>query len=161
VLIADRLTKAWVVDSFFPHEVRRVFGDWARLTYIHNPGAAFGLFPGSRPALIAISCTAVLVVTVVAWRRRDGILGALPLGLILGGAIGNLVDRVRLGEVVDFVQLGIPPNMYWPVFNVADAAVSIGVVWLAFGLLKGGKPAEEAIPSEEPVANVASSSDER
>ena len=60
-------------------------------------------------------------------------------GEILGGAVGNLVDRVRLGEVVDFIRVGIPPNNYWPVFNVADSAVTIGVLWLALTLVRDGK----------------------
>jgi signal peptidase II len=160
VLAADLATKAIIAGTFHPHEVRRVFGDWVRLTYIHNPGAAFGLFPGSRAALIAISISAVVVVAVVAWRSRGGAGSVIPLGLILGGALGNLVDRIRLGEVVDFVQVGIPPHWYWPVFNVADSAVTIGVAWLALGLVRG-KNADEAAPLvEEPVAHVAPSGDE-
>jgi signal peptidase II len=161
VLVADIATKRVVATTFYPHEVRQVFGDWVRLTYIHNPGAAFGLFPGSRLALIVVSMAAVAVVTAVAWRKR-GRLDVLPLGLILGGAVGNLIDRVRLGEVVDFVQIGIPPENYWPVFNVADSAVTVGVAWLAFTLLRSGRtePVSGMAP-EEQIAPVASPGDER
>jgi signal peptidase II len=81
--------------------------------------------------------------------------------------VGNLIDRIRLGEVVDFIQVGIPPETYWPVFNVADSAVSIGVVWLAVGLVMSGKKPSELLSSEEApdpeenkVAGVAPSSDE-
>ena len=77
----------------------------------------------------------------------------IALGLILGGALGNLVDRIRLGEVVDFIQIGIPPETYWPVFNVADSSVTIGVVWLAVGLVMSGgdDPASEAMEPDHPI----------
>lgn len=163
-LAADFATKRLIATTFYPHEVRRIVGDYLRLTYIHNPGAAFGLFPGSRPVLIGISIAAVVVVVVVAWNRRNRPLGVIPLGLILGGALGNLVDRIRLGEVVDFVQVGFPPETYFPVFNVADSAVTIGVFWLALGLLRSGKDEgvhlEESGDGEESVAGVASSGDQ-
>lgn len=162
-LAADLATKRIIASTFYPHEVRRIFGDVVRLTYIHNPGAAFGLFPGSRIALIAISIAAVVVVLFVAWNRRNRPLAVIPLALILGGALGNLVDRIRLGEVVDFVQIGIPPNNYFPVFNVADSAVTIGVLWLALGLLRSGKEEhadqETSGDGEESVAGVATSGD--
>lgn len=160
---ADIFTKHIIASQFQVHEVRRVIGDWVRLTYIHNPGAAFGLFPGSRYALIAISLVAVIVVVVVAWNHRRRAVAVIPLGLILGGAVGNLIDRVRMGEVVDFVQIGIPPSMYWPVFNLADSAVTVGVAWLAVGLVLSGRQASpEAVPNEsegEDVPGVAPSGD--
>jgi signal peptidase II len=154
VLVTDIVTKRVIVATMTPHEVRRVVGDYARLTYIHNPGAAFGLFPGSRWPLIVISVAAIVVVVVVALRHRTRTITLIPLGLILGGAVGNLIDRVRLGQVVDFIQIGIPPH-YWPVFNAADSAVSIGVVWLAIGLLLDGEG-----KSEEPLYAVAPSRDD-
>lgn len=163
-LAADIVTKRIIVSSLQLHEVIQVVGDWIRITYILNPGAAFGLFPGSRMALIAISVAAVVIVLVVGAKRRGRLGSVIPLGLILGGAIGNLIDRVRLGEVVDFVQIGIPPDTYWPVFNVADAAVTTGVFWLALGLVFGrGHAAEgESAPEtgEEEVAGVAASGEE-
>ena len=158
--ILDIVTKRLIVVTLHPHQVKQVIGDWVRLTYIHNPGAAFGLFPGSRGVLIAVSIAAVFVVTAVAWNKRHG-MSVLPLGLILGGAVGNLFDRIRLGEVVDFVQIGIPPETYWPVFNVADSAVTIGVVWLALGLVTTSRNTREESPVlEEPVARLASPGDE-
>lgn len=170
-LAADILTKRMIVGTMQLHEVHRVVGDYARITYILNPGAAFGLFPGSRAALITVSIAAVAVVVVVGVARQTRIWTVLPLGLILGGALGNLIDRVRLGKVVDFIQVGIPPDLYWPVFNVADAAVTVGVCWLALGLLRGKGRSEERFPEaarspessespEENVAGVAPSRDE-
>ena len=160
ILALDILTKRLIVGWLHPHEVRQVIGDWVRLTYIHNPGAAFGLFPGSRSVLIAVSIAAVFVVSAVAWNKERGS-AVLPLGLILGGAVGNLFDRIRLGEVIDFVQIGIPPETYWPVFNVADSAVTVGVVWLAVGLVSTSRQAgEDAAFVEEPVARLASPGDD-
>jgi len=159
-LILDIVTKRLIVATLHPHQVKQVFGDWVRLTYIHNPGAAFGLFPESRGVLIAVSIAAVFVVSAVAWNKQRS-LSVLPLGLILGGAVGNLFDRIRLGEVVDFVQIGIPPETYWPVFNVADSAVTIGVIWLAVGLVATSRNTREEGPIlEEPVARLASPGDE-
>jgi len=158
--LLDIATKRLIVVTLHPHQVKQVIGDWVRLTYIHNPGAAFGLFPGSRGVLIAVSIAAVFVVTAVAWNKQRSV-SVLPLGLILGGAVGNLFDRIRLGEVVDFVQIGIPPETYWPVFNVADSAVTIGVVWLALGLVITSRNTGEDSPIlEEPVARLASPGDE-
>ncbi len=152
VLAADVVTKRLIVAHMFRGDVIRVVGDWVRLTYIHNPGAAFGLFPGSRPVLIAVSLVAVVVVSVVGWRRRTRLHTVLPLALILGGALGNLLDRVRMGQVVDFVQIGIPPDTYWPVFNVADSAVTLGVVWLALGILFWHKEEQESETLPEAAA---------
>jgi len=164
VLIVDIVTKRVIVSSLQLHEVIQVVGDYVRITYILNPGAAFGLFPGSRVALIAVSVAAVIIVMVVGGKRKGRLDTVIPLGLILGGAIGNLIDRVRLGEVVDFVQVGIPPDTYWPVFNAADAAVTAGVFWLALGLVFGrGRTAEhESTPAEaeDEIAGVAASGED-
>jgi signal peptidase II len=130
----DRLTK-WLVVRFLPvgHDVP-IVGKWVMLTHIKNTGAAFGLFPGSIPLLVAISVIASIVVIVLA-RRAGGRPGRLlPLGLILGGALGNLIDRVLRGRVTDFVNVGLPDGARWPVFNVADSGVTIGVTILAFGI---------------------------
>lgn len=162
VLVADIVTKRMVVSSMALYDQIRVVGDYVRIKYILNPGAAFGLFPGTRYLLIGVSITAILIVVWVAWTRRAKLRTVLPLGLILGGAVGNLIDRVRLGEVVDFIQVGIPPH-YWPIFNVADSAVSVGVTWLAVGLLMAGRDEQnqEQFAAAEPggledeVASVA------
>ena len=161
IVIADILTKWIVVSNFRLHEVRQVVGDYIRLTYIHNPGAAFGMFPGSRVALVTISIAAILVVVWVAWRRPAKRATVFALGLILGGAIGNLIDRIRLGEVVDFIQVGVPPH-YWPVFNVADSGVTVGVVWLALEMAFGGRKTQEApeLPAETTFGGVAPARDD-
>jgi signal peptidase II len=162
VVALDIVTKRMVVARMDLHDVHRVFGDYVRLTYIHNPGAAFGLFPGSRVALIGISVAAAVIVLVAAWKPGARLRTLVPLGLVLGGAIGNLIDRIRLGEVVDFIQVGVPPRTYWPIFNVADSAVTVGVVWIALTLIgkeKAAEPAGLSSPREDPVAGMESSRD--
>ncbi len=101
------------------------------LEYTQNRGAAFGLFTGLAPVL-ALASIAVLVVLILHYSRQlqPSLWQTIGVGLIAGGAIGNLVDRVRLGYVVDFVSIGP-----WPNFNVADAAISIGVVIFIWGWL--------------------------
>ena len=109
---------------------------YLHLTLVKNAGAAFGLFQGGRVFFMVASIIAAIFVVYVGakmdrqyrWRR-------VFLGMILGGAIGNLIDRALFGEVIDFVQMGIAGH-YWPVFNVADIGVSVGATFLLIDLLR-------------------------
>lgn len=133
VWILDLFTKWLVQRSFRPHESVEVWGDFFRLTYIFNPGAAFGFHVGpySRYIFLALSLVA-LGVLVLMYRQtppeRRGRL--IAIGAIAGGALGNIVDRIRSpAGVVDFLDFGIG-QLRWPVFNVADIAVTLGAVLL-------------------------------
>ena len=130
VVGADLATKALASRLLVPGHPIRVLGDFVRLTLVHNTGAAFGLFPGSRVAFIVFSFLAILVIAALylrmAERRR---LELVALGALLGGALGNLHDRVRHGFVVDFIEIGVD-RFRWHVFNVADIAVTGGVALL-------------------------------
>ncbi len=144
VLIADLVSKLAVYHSLtLGQPPIRVLGDAVRLTYIHNAGAAFGLFQGSRWFFIGVSALSLLIILSLALsgRYRDRWM-QFSFGLILGGALGNLADRIWLGVVIDFVQVGIRSH-YWPVFNVADAGVTVGVILLALRLV-GERPREDA-----------------
>jgi signal peptidase II len=134
-ILADQLSKAYVVAHLALHEswmplsfIEPVF----RFTHVHNTGAAFGLFPegGSIFLIIAVIVSSVIIYY---YRQlpRDAWLVRLALGLQLGGALGNVIDRVRLGYVVDFLHLE-----HWPVFNVADSSIVIGVALLALVMLR-------------------------
>lgn len=130
VATADQVTKALVSDSMYLHESIRLAGDFLRLTYARNSGIAFGLSPGflSGSLLLVITVTgSVLILVFLLTQRQLGVAKSTMVGLILGGAIGNLIDRVTMGEVVDFLDVGIGTTR-WPVFNVADSAVVVGVV---------------------------------
>jgi len=129
VLVLDQLTKAWIVGNVAPGQVVDVVGSWVRLIFSRNDGALFGLF-GSSATLFAIGSVAVLVLIV--WyhaRSSRSLLLSIALGLLLGGALGNLIDRFRLGYVVDFVDMGIGTLRFFT-FNVGDSAISTAILLL-------------------------------
>lgn len=137
VIVVDQATKAWVRSTLDVNESRRVIGDYVRITYIHNEGAAFGLQVGQHSSLVFL-ILAVAASTLVLYLYLTTSPGErmqrVALGLILGGALGNIIDRIRWNMVVDFMQVGVGGH-YWPIFNVADSAVTIGAVLLAYAYL--------------------------
>ncbi len=128
VVIADQVAKAWALASLSPPVgAQDLLGGWFRLVLITNNGAAFGLLSGSGLLFVVVALVLCAVVLVFAYLpSRTPILQA-SLGLQLGGAIGNLTDRVRIGHVVDFIQI-----RFWPIFNLADSAIVCGVGLLAY-----------------------------
>lgn len=154
VVLLDQATKWMASTRLELGEPVMVLGDFVRLTLVHNTGAAFGLFPGSRGPFIVISVLAIGVVLYLFFRETHrNVQNRVLLGCILGGAIGNLIDRVRLGWVVDFIDMGIGQTR-WPVFNVADSAVTLGVVFLAWNLARAGRDAAP-YPEDSPRAGLA------
>jgi len=128
VFTLDRVTKALVVASIPLHGSVEVLGDVVRLTHTRNTGAAFGLLPDSTTLLTVLSVVAVVAI-VYYYRRlasRSPLIAA-TLGMQLGGAFGNLVDRLSQGYVVDFVDVGVGSLRYWA-FNVADSGVVVGII---------------------------------
>jgi signal peptidase II len=123
-VVSDQLLKAWVLDSFVPNRIYPVAGDWIRVDFIHNAGGLFGMFQGVAPVLAAVTFVVVAVIAGMEFRFgwRSWLM-TLALGLLLGGAIGNLIDRIRFGYVVDFVDIGVG-QYRWYIFNVADSAVT-------------------------------------
>jgi len=148
VVLLDQATKAWVLATFRLHESVPVIPGWFHLTYVRNPGAAFGIFSGQAeafrvPFFLAITVAALVAIVVIAWRAAPGriwFLGAL--GLVGGGAVGNLIDRLRWGEVVDFLDV-FWKSHHWPAFNVADSAITVGVILLILEELLGGRVKRE------------------
>lgn len=108
---------------------------WVSLTHVTNTGVAFGLFPDQGTLFIAIAVI-VIAAIVVYYRHlpRDQVLVRVSLGLQLGGALGNLIDRLRYGRVIDFIDFKV-----WPVFNLADSAIVVGVAILAYHLLRSSE----------------------
>ena len=138
VLVIDQLTKWWVQAELTLNEPVRILGDNVRLLYIHNEGAAFGISVGEHSPtlfLVLASAASILVMYLLIVSPPAQRLQRLALGLILGGAVGNIIDRVRLGQVVDFIQVGVGGH-YWPIFNVADSAVTVGAVVLGIAYLR-------------------------
>lgn len=143
IIALDQWTKSLASTRLLLGVPVPLLGDTVRFTLVHNTGAAFGLFPGSRVPFIVISILAILVVFYLFLRETyRSLANRILLGCILGGAIGNLLDRVRLGWVVDFIDMGAG-TVRWPVFNVADSAVTLGVIFLAWNLARAGRPAPE------------------
>jgi signal peptidase II len=128
VAVADQLLKGWVVDHFNENEPSPVIGDWFRIDLIHNGGGLFGLFQGSAPlfAIVTIGVVAVLCALEIGSGWRSWLV-TLTLGLLLGGAIGNFIDRFRFGYVVDFADIGIGTLRFY-IFNIADSAVTIAIL---------------------------------
>ncbi len=129
VAVADLATKAWVSSAFCPGDVH-VITPFLNLVLWHNPGAAFSFLAGAGgwQRWFFVGVTLVVGAVLLAMLRKSGgnRLLAAALALVLGGAAGNLWDRVTLGHVVDFIQLHAA-GYYWPAFNVADSAITVGV----------------------------------
>lgn len=130
VLLIDQLSKLWLVNNFAPGESRVVLDQVLWLTYVQNRGAAFGILQGH--SWLFFICALLVIVILVAINSKQRLPAAMQVifGLITAGAIGNLLDRLRLNYVVDFFDLG-----WWPVFNIADMAIVCGAILLIVKLL--------------------------
>jgi signal peptidase II len=138
VLILDRLSKAWVRHHFQLGESRPITS-WFYLTFVQNTGTAFGLFQGNNKALLILAflILAALLYGARGLSERGGFWGALGVALVLGGAVGNVMDRIHYGQVIDFLDFRV-----WPVFNVADSAITVGTISLMIGLMLRDRPDE-------------------
>jgi signal peptidase II len=127
VVLLDQLSKAAVRDSIVPGETRSVLPG-LQLVNTRNKGVAFGFLPGRHLAVSLLVGLALVVLLVYFARHYNRPLIWLPTGMLLGGALGNILDRVRAGSVTDFVKLPLG----WPPFNLADASITLGVLLLFF-----------------------------
>lgn len=130
VLAIDQLSKLWVVNNFTPGESRALLGQVLSLTYVQNQGAAFGILPGRSWLFFICALLVILILVVLNSSQRQPAGMQVIFGLIMAGAMGNLLDRLRLNYVVDFFDLG-----WWPVFNIADMAIVCGGILLVLKLL--------------------------
>ncbi|MDQ3949009.1 MAG: signal peptidase II [Gemmatimonadota bacterium] len=161
VTVIDVISKAIAVRLLVPQRVpREVIGEAVRFTLVYNPGAAFGLHVGSYSRWVFMILT-VVALAILAWlyqsTREGHVSRTLALGLVCGGAIGNLIDRVRSGMgVVDFIDVGLGDSR-WPTFNVADMAVSSGAFLLAWVLWEDDRIGHQVVaattsPTAAPAA---------
>jgi len=129
----DRVTKMWVEQNVPLFTARPVVGDYVRIVHTQNSGAAFGLLPERTTLLSILSVLAVLAILYY-YRQiaSNSPLIAATLGMQLGGAFGNLVDRVGQGFVVDFIDVGIPGGIRFWAFNVADSSIVLGIFFVTF-----------------------------
>ena len=140
VVVSDQLTKWLITRSLSYYEQINVIPGFFNLIYIHNPGGAFGIFAKNQGNLhsmmFIIIAVAAMGLVLYLYNNTPSEYPVLSFGfaLIFGGAIGNIIDRIRLGEVIDFIDLYIN-HMHWPAFNIADSAISIGMVIFGFYIL--------------------------
>ena len=161
VLILDIITKHLILTDFELGESVQILGDTVRLTYILNPGGAFGLSIGSNVVYLVVSLIVIAVVIYTMWRRLShSKIIDFSLAAVVGGAVGNLIDRLRFGAVVDFLDVDIPDidlfGIYmqrWPIFNVADAAVTVGMILIILALLLSRTEAEEGPNNSDDTLN--------
>ncbi len=125
VLVADRLLKLYIDRHFALHESHTVIEGVLSLLYVRNEGAAFSLLSGQRWLLLMVA--GITVCGILWYRRRTHLKPAvdIALGCVVGGAFGNMIDRVMQGYVIDYISVG-----WWPVFNLADMAIVSGGIWL-------------------------------
>lgn len=129
IVVVDQLTKAWVVANVRFDAPVDIAGEYLRITLTRNTGALFGLF---RDQAWLFAIFSVGVIGLIVWyhgREAQGVFMSIALGLLLGGALGNLADRIRLGYVVDFVDMGIGTWRFYT-YNVADAAITTAILLL-------------------------------
>ncbi len=129
VVLLDQITKAIISHRLNLNQTIGVIAGFFNIVYIKNPGAAFGLFRGwgsMRDIFLVIVTLLALIIIIYIYRKTTERLLRFSLSLIAGGAIGNLIDRVRFGEVIDFLDFYIG-KYHWPAFNIADSAITVGV----------------------------------
>jgi len=158
IIVVDQVTKAFIDGSMYLHESISIIPGYFNLTYIRNPGAAFGIMgtTSSGFRLIFFFLTSILamglLITIFLRLEPGDWWGQLTIASIFGGAIGNFIDRLQYGEVIDFLDFYIN-GYHWPAFNVADSAISVGVVSLlllfAFEKRKPDLAAQENPPLSE------------
>ena len=135
VILVDQLSKTWIRDNLAWGQSTFDAG-FFQILHVHNTGAAFGIFKGYSLALIIVDIIGIIVILLLVFvlRSRWSFLDSIPvlsaIGLVIGGTIGNLIDRLYQGYVTDFLDFKV-----WPVFNVADSAVTVGVIIIAYCLI--------------------------
>lgn len=138
LLLIDQLSKYYLEKLLSPGQSLSLIENLFQLTLVYNPGGAFGLFPHHPPFFfIIISFLIIIFLIFLFWKKLlgEGLGGRLSLGLVLGGALGNLMDRLRFGYVIDFLDIGLR-GYRWPVFNFADIGITVGIIMLGYKMLK-------------------------
>jgi signal peptidase II len=155
ILLLDQITKFYVDSSMRLHESIPVIQGLFSITHVRNPGAAFGFLADASPLFrsiffVAVTVLAIILVVHYIWKSRaEEPFLTFGLSLILSGAVGNLIDRVRLGEVIDFLDVYIG-SYHWPAFNVADSAISVGAVILFIELTRRGGEKQSGSKGSQP-----------
>ncbi|MFC1902267.1 signal peptidase II [Chloroflexota bacterium] len=143
VILADQISKEWIRSNLGIGQILFDLG-FFRIVHVYNTGAAFGIFKGHSLTLTIVAATGVVVILFLVfllrsrWSLLDSMVVRSGIGLVIGGTVGNLIDRLRLGHVTDFIDFKV-----WPAFNIADSAVTIGVIIVAYCLICSAQTSEE------------------
>jgi len=151
-VVTDQASKL-AVDSYFGlYHSQNIFGNYLRLTYVRNQGAAFGISFGGPKVMLTVSVLVIILLLYMFIKgslRPSGTAGKAAVIMVIAGAIGNIIDRIRMGEVIDFLDMGIGGKR-WPVYNLADVYVTIGMIILLYVYMtEAGDARESTIPSTE------------
>jgi len=139
IVFLDQFSKNLIAKTMYLGQSFQIIDHILRIVYIKNPNAAFGIPVGSPLLMMILTSIATILLLVYFVRlKAEGTLLYVGLAMIISGAIGNLVDRFRMGQVVDFIEIGVR-NFKWPVFNFADSSVTIGIVLILWVWIFGGK----------------------
>lgn len=138
IIAIDQISKIWIRNNL-PPEISLPHEGFARLTHVQNTGSAFGILTNQAFLLTIIALAGILFIALFYYRFSSPTnLNAFALGLVLGGAVGNLIDRICLGYVTDFIDVRLWGDFHWPAFNLADTSITIGtfivvgsLLWLA------------------------------
>ncbi|MCK4575657.1 signal peptidase II [candidate division WOR-3 bacterium] len=132
VIFFDQLSKYIISNKMYLGQSIKLIGSFLCLTYAKNPNAAFGIPIGSPILMIVLTSVATVLLIFYFFRLKDnGNLIYVGLAMIIGGAIGNLIDRIRMRMVIDFIEIGVK-RFKWPIFNIADSFVTIGIIIILF-----------------------------
>lgn len=144
IVVLDQITKSAVIARFSLHETLEIIPGLFNLVYVMNPGAAFGFLADASPTFryvffigVTIAAAGLIVYYLVKSNPRNRLLAG-SLTLIFGGAVGNLIDRIRFGAVVDFLDVYLGAS-HWPAFNVADSSITVGAVLMIWEMLRNRK----------------------
>jgi len=129
VLVIDQLSKAAITANLAPSQSVDVLGSWLRIVYWTNSGILFGMLPQSAPAFAIVSAAVVGLIVLYHAKAGRGLVITIALGLLMGGALGNLIDRLHYGAVVDWVDMGVGGWRFWT-YNFGDAAITIAILLL-------------------------------
>jgi signal peptidase II len=141
VVVIDQASK-WLASIHIPpYQGLSVIPGFFNIVLVKNRGMAFGLLNQAKPGLssvllLATTVAAIGVIIFFFWIKKEHLWVAIGLSLILGGAVGNLIDRIHLGYVIDFLDFHLA-GYHWPAFNMADSAVTAGTLWLLFNVIRG------------------------
>ncbi len=134
VVFLDRITKSIVSQRLIPNKSLSIIGNFFKVTLVFNPGGVFGTRIGGNLFYILAAIFAALILVVWFLKKKTSVAHITAISLMLGGAIGNLIDRIRIGKVIDFLDFGIG-NYRWYTFNIADSAITVGITIIIFAEL--------------------------